>query len=260
MKSVDPDIRLFSSFPARGTVAQRGPVLDYVCPHHYTPDLAACESDFNFVRQLLQQNAPSRRIKVAVTEWNTTAGDWGLGRARLMTLENALACARYHNLLHRYADLVEIANRSNLINSFGSGIIQTDNHRLYKTPTYYAQALYAALAGDMPLRIESNVPPNLGLDLSATLDTRKGQVVLFAVNDTLEDLTSPLDLSAFSRGGQRADVWTLTDRERAGEPDVRNSFGDPERISVRRSVFRAAHSRFEYRFPALSLTVLQWRM
>ena len=61
----------------------------------------------------------------------------------LWTLENALWCSRYHNLMQRHADLVTIANRSNLINSFCSGIIQTDNHRLYKTPTYYAQQLYA---------------------------------------------------------------------------------------------------------------------
>ena len=96
---------------------------------------------------------------MAVTEWNTTAGDAGPRRARLWTLENALACSRYHNLIHRHCDLVAIANRSNLVNSFCSGFIQTDNHRLYKTPTYYAQKLYATMAGDRPLRIESPLPP-----------------------------------------------------------------------------------------------------
>ena len=62
-----------------------------------------------------------RKIRVGVTEWNTSAGDWGPGRAKLWTLENALACSRYHNLMHRNADLIEIANRSNLTNSFCSG-------------------------------------------------------------------------------------------------------------------------------------------
>jgi len=70
----------------------------------------------------------------------------------------------------------------------------------------------------------------------------------------------PLDLSAFTRRGQRAEVWTLADRDHAGEPDVRNSFGDPERISARHSTSRASQNRFEYRFPALSLTVLLWRI
>ncbi len=55
-------------------------------------------------------------------------------------------------------------------------------------------------------------------------------------------------------------MWTLADRDRAGEPDLRNSFGDPERISARRSSSRAKEAEFEYRFPALSLTVMQWRV
>src|SRR5207247_2211884 len=117
------------------------------CPHHYgCADLPGMEHDFSNLRRLVSQGQGPKRLRVAVTEWNTTAGDWGLGRASLWTLANALACSRYHNLLHRECDLVEIANRSNLINSFCSGIIQTDNHRLYKTPTYYAQQLYATLA------------------------------------------------------------------------------------------------------------------
>ena len=65
---------------------------------------------------------------------------------------NALACARYHNLLHRHGDLVEVSNRSNLTNSFCSGIIQTDRQGLYVTPTYHAQKLYATLAGSRALR------------------------------------------------------------------------------------------------------------
>src|SRR4029077_11571982 len=119
-------------------------------------------SDLESIRRLLQEHAPGRPIRVAVTEWNTTAGDAGPKRARLWSLENALACARYHNLLHRHADLVTIANRSNLTNSFCSGILQTDNHRLFKTPTYYAQQLYATLAGNRPLAIESDLPADEG--------------------------------------------------------------------------------------------------
>ena len=259
MKAVDPSIRILSSFPTTASLHNAGAYFDYVCPHHYTPDLGSCADDFEFLRQILRREAPNRPIKVGVTEWNTTAGDWGLRRAMLMTLANALSCSRYQNLLHRNCDLVEIANRSNLINSFGSGIIQADNHRLYKTPTYYAQSLYATLAGQRPLRIESSLPTNVGLDLSATLTTQGETVTLFAVNDTLNAIARPLDFSAFGKKGQRLSVWTLADHARAGEPDVRNSFGQPERISPERSTFRANSPKFNYRFPALSLTILQWQ-
>ena len=121
---------------------------------------------------MIADHAGGRPITAAVTEWNTTAGDWGPGRGQLWSLANALACSRYHNLMHRHCDLVQIACRSNLVNSFCSGCIQTDNHRLYKTPTYYAQQLYATLAGDRPLRIDSPLPSNAGPDLSATLSRR----------------------------------------------------------------------------------------
>jgi alpha-N-arabinofuranosidase len=261
MKEADPSIELLSSYPTAGVVRNAGDLLDYVCPHHYDcANLAGEEADLNSIRALLRTHAPGRPIKVAVTEWNTTGGDWGPRRAMLWTLANALACSRYHNLLHRNCDLVEIANRSNLTNSFCSGIIQTDNHRLYKTPTYFAQQLYAELAGNRPLKLDTDAPAGAAPDVSATLSEKGDAVTLFAVNATQKDATRSLDLSAFGDAGQEVSVWTLADRDRAGEPDVTNSFADPERVHPVRSVFRASAARFDHRFPALSLTVLRWRV
>jgi alpha-L-arabinofuranosidase len=260
MKAIDPSIHLLSSFPTPGVLRSAGSFVDYVCPHHYSHDLGWMESNLVEVQRLIREFAPNRPIKIGVTEWNTTAGDAGPRRAMLWTLANALACSRYHNLLHRHADIVEIANRSNLINSFCSGIIQTDNHRLYKTPTYYAQQLYATLAGNRPLRIASELPPNVGLDLDATLSADGGEVVLFAVNDTLEAITRPFDFSAFGSQGEKLAVWTLADHRHASEPDVTNSFGEPDRVAPVQTTFRARAPRFDYEFPPLSLTVLRWKV
>ena len=220
------------------------------------------EADLASIRRMINDHAPGRPIKVGVTEWNTTAGDWGPRRAMLWTLANALACARYQNVLHRHCDLVAIACRSNLTNSFCSGCIQTDNHRLYKTPVYYAQQLYATLAGDRPLKIESPLPARDCPDLSATLSPQGDAVILLAVNDSQEAISRPLDFSAFAPGdgvnGQAVEVWTLGDTRNAGERDVTNSFGEPERVVPRRSTFTPGSARFDYRFPPLSLTVLKW--
>jgi alpha-N-arabinofuranosidase len=259
MKQADPAIELMSSYPTVGALRAAGPLLDYVCPHHYgCHHLAAMAADFASIRRLLHTEAPGRNIRVAVTEWNTTAGDAGPHRAMLWTLANALACARYHNLCHRNADLVTITNRSNLINSFCSGIIQVDNRRLYKTPTYYAQQLYATRAGTRPLVIRSDWPSDDSPDLSATLTADGTAVVLLAVNDATSDLTRPLDFSAFGTRGQECDVWTLADRDRAGEPDVSNDFAGPERVCVVQRTLRADSPQFQYRFPALSLTAIRW--
>jgi alpha-N-arabinofuranosidase len=261
MKEADPSIVLLSSYPSAGVLKGAGKWLDLVCPHHYgCDDLAGKARDLAHLRALIRTHAPGRPIKVAVTEWNTTAGHWGPKRAMLWTLANALACSRYHNLMHRHGDLVTISNRSNLINSFCSGIVQTDRRRLYVTPTYHAQKLYATLAGGQALRVESGLPPHVGLDVSATLSEKGDLLTLFAVNASLEDVTRPVDLSAFGAGTREAQVWTLADTKRAGEPDVTNSFGDPDRVVPAAGKFRATGARFDYRFPALSLTVLRWQV
>jgi alpha-L-arabinofuranosidase len=162
--------------------------------------------------------------------------------------------------MHRYGDLVTIANRSNLINSFCSGIIQTDNHRLYKTPTYHAQQLYASLAGNKALRLDSAIPTGIAPDMSATLSPNGDVVTLFAVNMNAKELIRPIDLSAFGADGQEVNVWTLTDTKRAKEPDATNSFTTPERIIPVESKYRATASKFDYRFPTYSLTVMQWKV
>jgi len=85
------------------------------------------------------------------------------------------------------------------------------------------------LAGDRPLRIDGSLPAQAVPDLSATLTAQEDAVVLFAVNDGLEAIPRPL---AFGSRGQELEVWTLADRKQAGEPDVTNSFGEPEQITV----------------------------
>src|SRR5262249_55500261 len=143
----------------------------------------------------------------------------------------------------------------NLVNSFCSGIIQTDNHRLYKTSTYYAQQLYATLAGSRPLRVETSPAGMPALDVSATLSADGRELTLFVVNDRLEDSTLTLDLSAFGTRPQTAQTWRLADRDHAGESDVTNTFGGPERVATVQESFEVPGPKFAFRFPALSLTV-----
>jgi alpha-N-arabinofuranosidase len=261
MKAADPKIKLLSSYPSENVLKQAGRWLDYICPHHYgCADLAGKERDLLKLKEMIARLGGTRPIKVAVTEWNTTGGDWGPPRAMLWTLDNALACSRYHNLLLRHGDIVAIASRSNLCNSFCSGIIQTDRRRLYTTPTYYAQMLYATLAGPRALKIDSPLPSNVGLDVSATLSAGGDWLTIFAVNPTLREITRPLDLSAFGTAGQEMEVITLTDTKHAGEPDATNSFVEPKRVVPVTSKFGASATNFEYRFVPVSLTVLRWKV
>jgi alpha-L-arabinofuranosidase len=257
IRAADPDARILSSYPSPGVLDGAAEYLDFVSPHHYgCADLDAMQRDLDSIRALIATHARGRPIHVAVTEWNTTAGDAGPHRAMLWTLANALACSRYQNLLHRNADLVEIANRSNLTNSFCSGILQTDNHRLYETPTYFAQQMYATLALPRPVRIESSLPRGKPVDLSATASADGANLALFAVNDGTEACSASIDVSAFATDDEPVRTVVLADRDAAGEPDAVNGFDRPDRVAPVIGKLRARGGRIEFVFPPLSLSVL----
>ena len=257
MKQVDSSIKLLASYPSIEVLRGAGAWIDYVCPHYYwCEDIPGVEKNINDLRALCRDMAPDRDIKLGVTEWNTTGGDWGVGRAKLWTLSNGLHVARFRNLMHRHCDLIEIANRSNLPNAFCSGAIQTDKRRLFKTPAYYVQQVYSLRAGDRPLQVKLTQGTDTHADISATLSADGRTLTLFVVNCDLRPVKRDLDLSALGVGAQRAKAWTLTDRLHSGEPDVFNSFAEPERIAPTIASPTIDGSHFSYSFPALSLTVL----
>jgi alpha-N-arabinofuranosidase len=177
----------------------------------------------------------------------------------LWTLDNALCCSRYHNFMHRHCDWIEIANRSNLCDSFCSGIIQTNNHGLYKTPTYYAQQLYATHAGQLPLKIETGsvLPADPWLDTSATMAEDGRTVSIFVVSHTAEPQKRTIDLTALGPLAGEVEVWTLADTLKAGERDAANSWREPERIRTVPGKAALTGGRLSYEFPALSLTLLK---
>jgi alpha-L-arabinofuranosidase len=262
MKAVDPSIKLMGAFPSPGLLANAGKYLDYICPHHYgCHDLPAMEESVKECREMIAKSAPGRNIRLGITEWNTTAGDCGLGRATLWTLDNALSCSRYRNFMHRHCDLIEIANRSNLTDSFCSGIIQPNNHTYFKTPTYYTDELYANHAGQYPLRVASNVKPpaNSPLDVSATLSADEKRVAIFVVNSSIKAEKRRIDLTSFSPLAGEVNCWTVADTQKAGERDAVNSWHEPERIRTVSSKGTLADGQFAHEFPPLSLTVLEVR-
>ncbi len=257
MKAADPTIKLLGAFPSPGLLRNAGQYLDYICPHHYgCHNLRAMEASVEACRRMIAENAPGRPIRLAITEWNTTAGNWGLGGGMLWTLDNALACSRYHNFMHRHCDLIEIANRSNLSDSFCCGIIQPNRNGLFKTPTYYAQQLYAEHAGQYPLRVE---PADVVLDVSATQAADQRRVALFVVSSSRQPQRRCIDLTAFAPSAADVTLWTLADTAQGDDRDAANSWHEPERIRTTPGRTPLASGKLSYAFPPLSLTVLEIR-
>jgi len=261
MKAVDPSIKLMAAFPSPGLVQRAGQYIDYICPHHYgCRNLQGMEENVQRCRAMIAANAPGRDVRLGITEWNTTAGDWGLRRAMLWTLDNALDCARYHNFMHRHCDTIEIANRSNLADSFCSGVIQTNNHALYKTPTYYVQQLYANHAGRIPLavQIDADLPTDPALDTSVTLSVDGAVLSVFAVNHTAVAQQRTLDSAALAPLAESVEVQTILDTLKAGERDAANSWREPNRIRTVSEKIALSDDRLTYQFPPLSVSLLKF--
>jgi alpha-N-arabinofuranosidase len=261
IRRVDPTVKVLSSFPSADTLREGGGYLDYLCPHHYEcGDLVGKELDFKFLRDQIARYGAGKKVRVAVTEWNTTGGQMGLTRGMLQTLGNALSCSRYQNLLHRYADLAEIAIRSNLVDSFGSGVLLPGPGWLYLAPTYYSQRLYTRAAGSYPLRVErgASLPWHLQEpDLSATLSEDGKMLRIYGVNSTAEARQLKFRLVDFPASVKGGTTFILKDREAAGTPEVMNSRDDPNRITSVSSPVTASGRDFDYAFEPFTVTLLE---
>jgi alpha-L-arabinofuranosidase len=227
IKAADPNAVIMSSYPSQELLNRVGPYLGYVCPHHYTPDLAACDANFNQLSEMLRNTPGCGNIKIGVTEWNISGGLWGLNRGRFLTLDCALANARYLNLLLRHSDMVEIACRSNMTNSLGSGMIQTIPAGLLKTPCYHVMKLYADHMKPVAVAVEG--APE-GVDLAASASQDRKSVCIFAVNTKTEPVELSLDLSAYGGDVKPVAAEIVRDTQDMRQKDVMNHWIAPDRV------------------------------
>jgi alpha-L-arabinofuranosidase len=264
MRKVDPSIKISSSYPSPNTVRIAGRGLDYLSPHHYSVgDLNGTEEDLRRLHNEIKQDGNGKDIRVSVTEWNATGGDWGLKRGMLQTLGNALVCSRYQNLLHRYSDLVEIANLSNISDSLGGGQLQPGPGWLYKIPSYDTQGLYQRAAGSFPLRVERSSALSFYLrepDLDATLSADGKTLRIYGVNSTPDPRSVKFALPSSLGPVVAADVFVVADSYSVADSEAMNSRDDPHRVALQRKKADVRGSKFEYRFAPFAVTLLELKL
>jgi alpha-N-arabinofuranosidase len=251
MKKVDPRIAIISSFPSQRVIDELGKDLSHLAPHHYTRDLAACEADFRKLAKMIAHSPGRGHLRLAVTEWNFTGGDWGLLRGKMLTLEGALWNAQYLNLMCRYANLVEIGCRSNMANSYCSGVIGTTPAGLIKRPSYFVMKLYADHAKAVPLEQSRNPT---GLDLMACADEKREKLCVFAVNLRREPVALHLDLADLGDSWVPLAVEAVCDTKDMRQPDVMNH----EIVADRVRTVALVPSGKSITLPALSACALEW--
>ena len=264
MRHVDPSIKISSSYPSPNTVRVAGSVLDFLSPHQYSVgDLNGTESELKQLRDEIEHDGNGKDIRLSVTEWNATAGDWGLKRGMLHTLGNALVCSRYQNMLHRYTDLVEIANLSNLSHSFAGGQLQPGPGYLYEIPDYFAQVLYQRAAGSYPVKWQrsSTLSPYLAEpDLDANLSADGKTLRIYAINSAPDMRKIKFQLSAGIGGVQAGKAFVLADSSQKADTEAMNLPDQPNRVYVTTKSLNIHEAAFEHDFPPFAVTLLELQL
>ena len=261
MRKVDPSIKILTSYPSPNTVRIAGSELDYLSPHHYSVgDLNGTEDDIKRLQKEIKQDGNGKDIRLSITEWNASGGDWGLTRGMLQTMGNALVCSRYQQMMHRYSDLIEIANLSNFSTSFAGGQLQTGPGWLYKIPSYYAQGLYQRAAGSFPLKIGRAGSLSFYLqepDLDATLSPDGKTLRIYSVNSTSETRKVKFHLNPSLGPVQTAEAYVLGNNDPTPDSEAGNSHDEPDNVGVKTQKANVSGPEFEYGFAPFTVTLLE---
>ena len=226
-------------------------------------DLNGTEDDLKTLRDEIAHDGNGKDIRISVTEWNASGGDWGLTRGMLQTLGNALICSRYQNMLHRYSDLVEIANLSNFSTSFAGGQLQTGPGWIYKIPTYYTQGLYQRSAGSYPLKIArtSELPFYLQEpDLDATITPDGKTLRIYGINSTPDGRKVNFRLTGTLGSVIGGRAFVVGDSAAVADSEAMNSRDNPERISSKEWPVKVRGNNFEYEFTPFTITLVELQL
>jgi alpha-L-arabinofuranosidase len=169
--------------------------------------------------------------------------------------------------LERNADVVRMASYAPLFAhvdgwQWTPDLIWCDNLRVYGTPSYYVQQLFARNRGDivLPTQVQPSVvsdrststwPP---LFLSACKEEKSGQIILKIVNPTPERQIADIRLEGTSKLSSKANLIVLS----GNSPDEENSFAEPTKIAPVSSLVEGVSDLFRYRCLPRSLTVLRF--
>jgi alpha-L-arabinofuranosidase len=171
-------------------------------------------------------------------------------------LECALAEAACMTGLERNGDVVRMASYAPLFANteawqWKPDLIWVNSLGVLLTPNYYVQKMFANNAGDatVPLQISADAAK---LFASATRDHAAGEIILKVVNGADSPASVGLDFSGAKKIAAPVSVTTL-----AGGLNDENTFAEPAKIAPRRTELNEISPRFDYTFPAHSLTVLR---
>lgn len=284
MKWVDPKIKLVacgsSHFGAdwvgwnRTVLSYLKDYAEYIALHTYlgnrgndyytflarTTDVEArIKVTEGLIREAMLKSRRKEPIYIAFDEWNVwyRAGV----KERLeetYNLEDALAVALFLNTFVRNAHIVKIANMAQLVNVIAP--IRADDKGMWLQTIYHPLYLFANNCFGKSLNVfvegetydtgeYKNIPY---LDVSAAYNEEKKELVLNVVNRHKD---RDLEAEVISQDGQFSGKAVV---EEVNSPDIKaeNSLTE-QKVKITTKEMPVSGSRFRYRFPAHSFTMLR---
>jgi alpha-N-arabinofuranosidase len=198
------------------------------------------------------------RPRLAVTEFQSW---WLTERADAdLRLADALYLAGVYHRLFRHAGQVYIAEIESLINV--QGIIEANQTSVKLTPEYFACLLYRKHTGSTVLSTATTSPVASFdarlplLDAIATISGDRRTLYLAVVNRAEEqDVDAYIRMQGWTpRTGSKAVVLELNGNDKVAA----NPFGSTENVNIREKSVPVAGPAISYRFPAHSVTVIEF--
>lgn len=177
-------------------------------------------------------------------------------------LKATLAEAAFMTGMERNSDLVLMASYAPLFvnpqwKEWNPNLIVFDSSKVYGTPSYYNQLLFANNRPDVILPLSLDIPaetpaaPRPALYAVAGQKNDSGEIILKVVNITGQAQQSMLQLDG-AADNLNAHATVLA----SDNPNDENSFTQPTKIAPKDSVIEPVSSSFAYTFPPYSVTVL----
>jgi alpha-L-arabinofuranosidase len=272
MRAVDPSIKVIAvgdnDMEWNRTVARSTERFDYLAVHHYYShrdmdgdlrNLVArplhYERWYGEVDAMLRNVVPGDRPQLAINEWGLD-----IPESQQHSILGALYAARLMNVFERRGDVVAMSAVSDLVNGWPGGIIQASSHRVFVTPSYLVNRLYATRLGGerLPSTVEGpsvsttregGAVPVLDAVASRSADGRA--IYIKAINTDLERaMTARITISH----ARVAPTATL-ERVVADSVAAVNGFGTPDAVRSTRESIKVRNS-FSLELPRHSVTVL----
>ena len=287
MKWVDPEIKLVAcgaNEPEwdQAILEKLALLIDYISIHFYvgSEDYYETLASTEMVEKRIKLLASAieiikskfkieREIGIAVDEWNVW---YRVGHVRgqirqleeVYNLRDALCVASFLNLFQRNSNWVTMANLAQMVNVIAPILTSPDG--FFQQTIYFPLQLYICHSGNITLDVwwdsdsfsseKYSLKSVPYLDCAASLNEKEKTVVLSVVNrHREEDREFQIELT-----GLNPEKVALVHEINGKNPEVVNSFQEPENVKIVEKKFNKVSSQFNYIFPAHSITMIKMKL